>query len=152
MPIKKTASIAFLAAFSLIILAGGIYFLAHDIEKADVQKAPDKIKVEKPAWEVSYFVNYGLGEAKEYKLAITGTSTVFSLLQDISQKENIALDFQVYREMGVFVKSIDEVANGQNNNYWQYWVNGSLGEVAADKKAVKAGDRIEWKFEPAPSF
>jgi hypothetical protein len=52
--------------------------------------------------------------------------------------------------MGVLVKSIDGVENGTDNKYWQYWVNGELPMVAADKKEVEAGDRIEWKFESSP--
>jgi hypothetical protein len=52
--------------------------------------------------------------------------------------------------MGVFIESIDEVKNGTENKYWQYWVNGELPMVAADKYRVKSGDRVEWKFAPSP--
>ena len=54
--------------------------------------------------------------------------------------------------MGVFVKSIDGLEGGTDDKWWQYWVNDKLGEVAADKKMVEPGDKIEWKFEIPPQF
>jgi len=53
--------------------------------------------------------------------------------------------------MGVFIESINGVKNGTDGRYWQYWVNDKLGEVAADKKEIKGGDKIEWRFE-VPAF
>ena len=50
--------------------------------------------------------------------------------------------------MGVLVENIDGVKNGTENKYWQYWVNGELPMVAADKKEVENGNKIEWKFAP----
>jgi len=47
------------------------------------------------------------------------------------------------------VENIDGVKNGTDNKYWQYWVNGELPMVSADKKEVKKGDEVEWKFGPA---
>ncbi len=153
MSIKKTVSISFIAVFSLIIVAGGVYFLVQDVSKLPVKSLIEKLAINKAnPKEVSYWVNSGNGEPKEYKLNVNSSSTVFSLLQDISAKESFTIDFQVYPEMGVFVKSIAGITNGEDNKYWQYWVNDKLGEVAADKKFAKAGDKIEWKFDRVPNF
>ena len=57
-----------------------------------------------------------------------------------------------YKEMGVFVETIDAVKNGTEGKYWQYFVNDKLGEVAADKKTIKESDKIEWRFEVPPAF
>ncbi len=50
------------------------------------------------------------------------------------------------------MESIAGVPNGKDGKYWQYYVNDKLGEVAADKKEVKAGDRVEWRFEKVPEI
>jgi hypothetical protein len=49
--------------------------------------------------------------------------------------------------MGVLVESIDGIKNGTGNKYWQYWINGELPMVSADKQEVKNEDKIEWKFD-----
>ncbi|MDD4989977.1 MAG: DUF4430 domain-containing protein [Candidatus Pacebacteria bacterium] len=153
MSTKKTASIAFIVVLSLIIITGGVYFLVQEIGSLPVKSLTEKPATNKDNQaKVSYWINSGTGEGKEYNLNVHSSSTVFSLLQDISAKENFLVDFQVYPDMGVFVKSIAGTANGESNKYWQYWVNDKLGEVAADKKFVKAGDKIEWKFDIAPNF
>jgi len=103
------------------------------------------------AKDIAYKINNGQ-ESKEYKLDYSASSTVFSALQIIGQKENFVVAYKTYPEMGVLVESIGGVINGQNNKYWQYWVNETLGEVAADKKFLKAGDRVQWKFDIAPAF
>ena len=76
--------------------------------------------------------------------------TVFSLLEKLAQRENFKIEFTIYKEMGVLVESIDGVHNGTDNKYWQYWVNGELPMVAADKKEIKEGDKVEWKFASSP--
>lgn len=99
---------------------------------------------------VSYIVDKGNGIINSYKISSSENSTVFSLLEELAQREIFKIDFTIYQGMGVLVKSIDGIENGTDNKYWQYWVNGELPMVAADKKEVKVGDKIEWKFESSP--
>jgi hypothetical protein len=49
-------------------------------------------------------------------------------------------------DFGVFVNSIDGVSNS-DSKYWIYYVNGQIGEVAADKYVTKEGDEIEWRYQ-----
>lgn len=78
--------------------------------------------------------------------------TVFGALKDLSQEKNFELKYNNNYKYGVFVESIAGVPNGKDGKYWQYYVNGKLGEVAADKKEVKVGDKVEWRFEKVPEF
>lgn len=101
--------------------------------------------------QVSYIINYEEGNIDEYEIDASENSTVFSLLEELARRENFDIETDFYPEMGIFIESIGEAKGGTDNKWWQYWVNGNLGEVAADKKNVKAGDLIEWEFE-APEF
>lgn len=83
----------------------------------------------------------------KYNIAISNDSTVFSLLESIAQRENFKIESKVYKDMGVLVESINGFKNGADNKYWQYWVNGKLPMIAADKNKMKEGDIVEWKFE-----
>jgi hypothetical protein len=101
--------------------------------------------------EVPYIINYGEGDIEEYRLDFSENSTVFSLLEELAERENFEIETTLYPEMGIFVKSIGGAEGGTDDKWWQYWINNNLGEVAADKKVLKAGDIVEWKFE-APEF
>ena len=102
--------------------------------------------------EVLYIINRGEENISEYQIEISDDSTVFSLLEELAEKEGFEIETAFYPEMGVFVESINGLKGGMNDKWWQYWVNGKLGEKAADKKQVKAKDIIEWKFEVPPRF
>jgi hypothetical protein len=118
----------------------------------------NSLKIESPATEqviqgmVLYTINKGEGDISEYQIEIYSTSTVFSLLEGLAGKGNFEIKTTFYPEMGVFIESINGLRGGMNNKWWQYWVNGKLGELAADKKQVKAKDIIEWRFEVPPEF
>lgn len=73
--------------------------------------------------------------------------TAFSGLLNYGVKNNIEIEYNNNYDFGVFIESIGGVANGDEGKYWQYYVNGTLGEVAADKKVLKEGDGVEWRFE-----
>jgi hypothetical protein len=46
-----------------------------------------------------------------------------------------------------FVESIGGVVNSQvEGRWWQYWVNGELGPVAANAYQVNDGDSIVWHY------
>jgi len=99
---------------------------------------------------VLYTIDKGEGDVVSYQMILSENSTVFSLLEELANRENFKIEFTVYEGMGVLVEDIDEVRNGTDNKYWQYWVNEKLPMVAADKKEIKEGDKVEWKFVPSP--
>lgn len=152
---KKIFSIIFLIVFSLAIAGGGIYFLTQQSAQLPSEKTqretPPTIGDDWPK-NITYKISNGQ-ESKEYKFgAIIASSTVFSALRLLGERENFPVIYKDYPEMGVLVESIGGVASGTENKYWQYWVNDVLGDVASDKKTLKAGDRVEWKFDIAPAF
>lgn len=77
-------------------------------------------------------------------------STVFDALLDYKTTNNIDVEYENNSKYGVFVKSIGGIANGHDGKYWQYYVNGELGDVAADRKNISKSDVVEWRFEKDP--
>jgi len=149
---KINSKIAFVV---LIVLTLGAIFLIGENYKL-TQKEIDgssqgigKIIERVTQERVLYQIDEGNGKIISSRLAISKDSTVFSLLEDFSKKENFKLESKEYKDMGILVENIDGVKNGTDNKYWQYWVNGELPMVSADKKEVKKGDEVEWKFGPA---
>lgn len=79
-------------------------------------------------------------------------STVFSGLINYGNENNVEVKYNNNYSYGVFVESIGGIKNGDDEKYWQYYVNNVLGEVAADKKVLKEEDEVEWRFEEVPGF
>ena len=77
-------------------------------------------------------------------------SSVFSGLLNYSEENNIEVEYNNDYSFGVFIESIAGIKNGDDGKYWQYYVNGILGDVAADKKVLEEGNNIEWRFEEVP--
>lgn len=102
--------------------------------------------------KVLYIIDNGEEKVSQYQIIPSENSTVFSLLNKLAETENFKIESTKYKEMGVFVESIAGLKGGTDNKWWQYFVNGKLGEVAADKKKVKEGDKIEWEFKIPPKF
>ncbi|MBZ9572607.1 DUF4430 domain-containing protein [Patescibacteria group bacterium] len=137
-----------LLIIGFVIFLGVILFFGTNF----LEKAPQASLSEIAQNKVLYIINKGDGETEEYQVAISKNSTVFSLLKEISQREDFEVSSSFWEGMGVFVESIDGLKNGTEDKYWQYFVNDKLGEVAADRRTIKEGDKIEWRFEVPPQF
>ena len=72
--------------------------------------------------------------------------TAFGLLENTVNNLGLALKTQNF-DLGVFIKSIDVIENGQDDKYWMYYVNGEMPMTSSDKYILKDGDIVEFKFE-----
>lgn len=98
---------------------------------------------------VSCIIDRGDGNVNLYQIIPSESLTVFSLLEKLAQRGDFKIEFTIYEGTGVLVENIDGVRNGTDNKYWQYWLNEELPIIAADKKEIKGGDKVEWKFAPS---
>jgi len=77
--------------------------------------------------------------------------TVFSLLQRCSSNNDISFEYTYYEAFdAILINSIHTAENGADGKYWQYYVNGDIPMVGADKYIVTNGDYVEWRFEVVP--
>ncbi|MEA2098321.1 MAG: DUF4430 domain-containing protein [Patescibacteria group bacterium] len=77
-------------------------------------------------------------------------STVFSGLLNYGVENNVKIKYNNNYSYGVFIESIDGIKNGDDEKYWQYYIDNVLGDSAADKKILKDGAIVEWRFEEVP--
>lgn len=139
------------------ILAIGIIFLVgieYKLTLGEINELSEKIASSETILRefkerTVYIIDKGDVNLLSYQIVPAENSTVFSLLEKLAQRENFEIEYKTYEGMGVFVESIAGLKGGNDNKWWQYWVNGELPQVSADKKEVKSGDKIEWKFAPA---
>lgn len=84
----------------------------------------------------------------EDNLIAFNDDTVFSILERISYKNDFPLKYTYYEQFdSILIDSINNVVNGEDGKYWQYYVNGDIPMVGADKYTVSNGDYVEWRFE-----
>jgi hypothetical protein len=78
--------------------------------------------------------------------------TAFSLLDRCSEKNGFSVDSTYYAQYdSTLINSINNAAGGTDGKYWQYYVNGQLPNVGADKCILTNGDLLKWSFEVPPS-
>ena len=149
---KSVKIILFLIIFGSLLFLSFDYFLEREkntlVDKHQIPQASLKEAVKE---KVLYLIDKGNGEVLESRTVISPDSTVFSSLEKLSKENNFGITFKEYKDMGILVESIDGVKNGTDGKYWLYYVNEKPGEIAADRKTVAPGDKIEWRFE-ASSF
>lgn len=93
-------------------------------------------------------IYFGNGTLWTFSDIETENATIFGFLMEAASKGNFTVESTYYGQYdSMFVDSIASVKNGEDNRYWQYYINGNYGTVGADKQPVKNGDIIEWRFE-----
>ncbi|MBN1859984.1 MAG: DUF4430 domain-containing protein [Candidatus Thermoplasmatota archaeon] len=74
--------------------------------------------------------------------------TALSLLQRCAEKNDFSVESTYYAQFdSTLVNSINNAIGGTDGKYWQYYVNGQLPSVGADKYPLTNGDRVTWSFE-----
>ena len=135
----------------LVIIA-----LAIAGSKVASQEKPNESPVEKKKKNSSFTVEYNIVQSEtqgaHYVVDSEIGKTVFDVLKKIASENTFDLKYNNNYSFGVFIESIVGIKNGDDGKYWQYYINGTLGDVAADKKELKAGDKVEWRFEKVPEF
>ncbi len=82
-----------------------------------------------------------------YRPSATANNTVFGLLMEAAQRLHFSVVYVPYEvPQGVFVSAINGTVNGEDGLFWQYWVNGQIGPVAADRMALSDDADVLWNF------
>lgn len=77
----------------------------------------------------------------------TENATVLNFLNRVAEIGSFSVQTATFEDK-VTVKSIAEVANGDQGNMWRYRLNGEVNATPPGSQNVKDGDLIEWEFMP----
>lgn len=87
---------------------------------------------------------------QSFVLDINASSTAFDLLKQVQKLSGLKIETIDYGSMGLLVESIGGKKNGQDDKNWIYYVNSELAKISAAQQIIKAGDKVEFKFEQSP--
>lgn len=80
-------------------------------------------------------------------IEVTSDETALDVLQGLNNQDpELALTTKEYSGMGTLVTGMHGLANGADQKYWQYKVNGVMPQIGADQYKLKNGDSVEWLF------
>lgn len=140
-------TLKFLILFLIVFVAG--FFLGQSLQLAQnttasqnsgaIQENQTVVRLQFSGSELTEFQNVKFQTGQ----------TVLDILKKLAQDNNLVLELKDYAGLGTMVNKIGELTNGQDNKYWQYYVNGQYSQTGADKYPLKNNDVIEWRFAPS---
>lgn len=116
-------------------------------------KVPEKSEIwlEKSDQTSVYVVIMGEGWTITDHLVAYKGETVLSLLERCAERNDFTVEYTYYEQFdSTLIDSIHGVINGNDGKYWQYYVNGELPMIGADKCLISNGDSLKWSFEVVP--
>jgi len=131
-------------SFVLVLVAGLFFgFLIGQSYTLNKGETIDKVSNE----TASLMIDFADGRIDTYnEIPVAQADTVFEMTKRTAEENNIEFVFDDYGDLGKLVSKIADREGGQENKYWQYWVNNISPSIGADAYAVGSGDVIEWKF------
>lgn len=143
---KRAKLIIYLAV--ILILSGVLFLFYYNNSSFQSQNQNQEQAVNQIVnKEVTLSIDDGGGqEAKVFNLEFKEGMTAFDSLKQKTAEKGLKLETKAY-DIGILIENIGGVKNGENGKYWMYYVNGKSAAVASDKYQLKAGDKVEFKFE-----
>ncbi len=98
-----------------------------------------RLKIISPTWTIEYFS------------ISTQNVTVADFLFECSSYHNFEIENEYWGGYkSFFIKSINNIENGNDGRYWQYFVNNEFADVGCSNYYLKDNDVIEWRFDKSP--
>lgn len=145
---QKHTKLHYIPIIAITLLFVGLSFTGSAM---DVPERTDIWLEQSEATSVTINIQ-GNGWTVSDHICVTKQTTVLKLLYDISETHSLPLETIYFENFdATLVDSIGENINGENDHYWQYYVNGELPMIGCDVYTVTNGDVIEWSFETVPS-
>ena len=127
------------------ILIGGTLSYIYLENFSQIEKAPESSTI-----TVTLIIDFGNNTTMVFENITPEDPTAYGLLMECAKPEhgNFTVKSTYYAAYdSMFVEAIEGVENGDNGKYWQYYVNGELPMVGANKYVLKDGDIVKWVFE-----
>ena len=93
--------------------------------------------------------------SQTWNISFTSFNTSNITVADILYECAYFYDFSIEPEFfsghdSFFITSINGIQNGENNSYWQFYVNEEYANKGCSQYYLKSNDIVEWKFQESP--
>ena len=84
----------------------------------------------------------------EYSVVMTENVTVADFLFECADHYGFTVQKKYWKGYRSFlIEAINDIENGEDNRYWQYYVNGRFVDVGCSNYFLDDTDVVEWRFE-----
>jgi len=136
--------------FSIVAFLFLVFIISFLIWSKDNGFGPGEMKILSNENKQSYLLNFEFDKdniiSLEYPYDFSHDKNLFELTQDIASQQNWIFNYDDYGDMGILISQIAEQKNGQDQKYWQYFVDGQQPQISVEKYYPNSGQNIEWKF------
>jgi len=144
----------FISLFIFVVVISGIIFGAEvAITYRQIDKASSSGQVAGDNTQfVQRRVEFNIDNGKEKESFVVGIykgEKVLTVIKRLEKEGKIKVSLKTY-DFGTLLEGINGVKNGTEGKYWLYYLNGQMPMLGIDSQEVKAGDKIEFKFEKSP--
>ena len=137
---KKILQILGVGTLAVALILGLSVYIDR---QGDLQNAPTE--------DVQETINISLSIEDIYvnkSISVAVGDTAYEVLQALDEEDpELLLVAKEYPGLGILIEGINGKINGEDDKYWQYFVNGTMPQVGADKLELKDGDIVEWRYE-----
>ena len=85
----------------------------------------------------------------EYLNIDTKNATVADFLFECAERYNFSVKKEYWGGYdSFFIEAINDIENGKDDMYWQYYVNDKFADVGCSNYFLNDDDDVEWIFEP----
>ena len=133
----------FIYIFIALLLVLLIYLISvsnlfqPQLENTDKTVQQVSLSIIAPTWSLSY------------NSTNTTNITVSDLLFECAKIHDFSVEKEYFTGYDSYVfSSINGIINGNNDSYWQFYVNGEFTVEGCNSYYLKNNDLVEWKFEP----
>ena len=137
---KKILQILGVGTLAVALILGLSVYIDR---QGDLQNAPTE--------DVQETINISLSIEDIYvnkSISVAVGDTAYEVLQALDEEDpELLLVAKEYPGLGILIEGINGKINGEDDKYWQYFVNDTMPQVGADKLELKDGDVVEWRYE-----
>jgi hypothetical protein len=111
--------------------------VSTSVKEGNTVERVDNVSMEiiAPGWNIAY------------RNVTTMNVTVASFLLEWAHRYNFSVQANYWQGYdSLFVKSINNIENGEDGNYWLYYVNGEYAQVGCSLYHLHDNDVVEWRF------
>jgi hypothetical protein len=122
----------------LVVVVSQTEWLSLSIQQGESSAFVENVQITiwSPSWSVEYFCEK------------TSNETVADLLFECAAYYHIALEKKYYKGYKSYlIEGINGITNGDDDRYWQYYVNGEFADVGCSNYFLDDHDVVEWRFE-----
>ena len=134
--IQYIAIIVVLLSLVIIVSSTNLFSIFTPQEKSENLIYDVSIIITSPEWNI------------KYTNVTTSNYTVADLLFECADVYNFSVKksyFPGYNSY--YIDEINGIVNGNDNRYWQYYVNNELADMGCSTYLLQDGDIVEWCFE-----